>query len=602
MEENTHRKKHSQWLIMVYLAGDNNLSAHSIAFLQQLEAARYDHHVRVVAGFDSPTPWPKGARYLEIKRHRDPSYSDKMKWPLHNDLIQPGHIVVSPDFCDSQYRQPKPPDEPIAEEALARFLDWVQQYYRADHYMLILFGHGTLVAGNTFLADTSPPSYLKLDEFSRILREHFRDKIDILGFDNCVMNGIETAVELWKQVDYTLGSQGLMLANGWPVKDIIEVVGEDHSKTTKQVAESVLRVCARNLLDFSLMERSSEQAICDLKYFGKNDSLVTAVRGLSAKLQEGLRFRTVGKDKVELVFPVVRDVVRLARLEAQSYWSETFVDLYDFAALLLDKCNDFTKTLEGMVNCAFPCLPAHLASLQKSVKDYMSPWPLIRILKQIACWCKRITDVYKAGEIVPYKYYVGPQLQYSNGISIFFPWALPDGPITFDPVNEWEPKPKDYYLRTPFEEYRTYRFANCEYGDWSRFLEAFFRATLRNVRVTEHEYVDDDREFYKRQDVDSELATAVIDLQKSSSSTGESDEAECPSIKNYPRRFYLSPPDCKRRIDYKTHPVKAEIIHNPHLVSYLGWNIRGLLADVVGLPRRTLSTAEQDDAVFSDRD
>jgi hypothetical protein len=27
--------------------------------------------------------------------------------------------------------------------------------------MLILFGHGVLVAGNTFLADTTPPSFLR---------------------------------------------------------------------------------------------------------------------------------------------------------------------------------------------------------------------------------------------------------------------------------------------------------------------------------------------------------------------------------------------------------------------------------------------------------
>ncbi len=79
-EERCLDKKYSEWLVMVYLAGDNNLSAYSIAFLQELEAAlcnvplnECNRRARVVAAFDSPTPLPKGARYLEINRDKDPA-------------------------------------------------------------------------------------------------------------------------------------------------------------------------------------------------------------------------------------------------------------------------------------------------------------------------------------------------------------------------------------------------------------------------------------------------------------------------------------------------------------------------------------------------
>lgn len=592
MEEHQHpKKKHSPWLIMVYLAGDNNLSAFSIAFLQQLEAANPNGNVRVVAAFDSPTPWPKGARYLEVKRQHDPADQfKKMRWPLHNDLVQPGHIVVSPDFCE-QYKQPKPPDEPIAKEALARFFDWVRKHYSADRYMLIVFGHGTLVAGNTFLADTSPPSYLKLTEFSRILKHHLRAKIDILAFDNCIMNGIETAVQLLGQVHYTIGSQGLMLANGWPITDIIGLVGCHYCRPTDFIADQILRACARNLLDFALMDRSSEQAIVDVTKFGKDDKLVRAVRGLSAKLREGLAFKPGTSDK-ELLYPTVRDVVRLARLEAQSYWSETFVDLYDFAALLMDRCNDFLRILQGMMRSVFPWVAEDLEKRQATVKEFVSPWPLIKILKEIVYWCHEITDTFKYGSVVPRRYYVGPRLQYSNGVSIYFPWTLPEGPITFDPVHKYETEPRDYYLKTPFQEYERYRFAGPEYGDWKRFLKAFFRATLRDVRVVEYDYTMDDRHtFARRKDVLDKVATAFIDLQKSDSSTGEPDDSDDVQIKNYPRRFYISPADCRRRVEVpglqredKEKSTCAKDADNRREVSYLGWNIRGLLAEEVGLP------------------
>src|SRR6476469_2914195 len=131
-------KKESEWLVMVYLAGDNNLSAFSIAFLQELEAVKHNKKVRVVAAFDSTTPWPKGARYVEINRHNAQTQAPgKMKWPLHDDLVQPGHIVFSPDFRE-KIKPPQKPKEPIAREALARFLNWVKKCYTAQNYMLIL--------------------------------------------------------------------------------------------------------------------------------------------------------------------------------------------------------------------------------------------------------------------------------------------------------------------------------------------------------------------------------------------------------------------------------------------------------------------------------
>ena len=327
MSQNVEEKKHSKWLVMAYLAGDNNLSPYSIAFMQDLAAAEYPNDLRVVAAFDPPTPWSKGARYLEFKRPPNPARPAPMKWALHNDLVTPDHLVVSPDFCGKVAG--KDPDEPIAEEALVRFLNWVQKYYSADKHMLIVYGHGPLVASNTFLSDTSPPSYLKLGTFADILNR-FEPKIDILACDNCVMNGIETAVQLQTKVDYIIGSQGSMLVNGWPVRKIVEVVGENcittDPATVKKIAEKILRASARNLLDFALMERSSEQAVIDVTKFRNNDQIVTAVRALSAKLQCGLQFKP-GTDNKELLYPVVRDLVRLARLEAQSYWSEMYVDL-----------------------------------------------------------------------------------------------------------------------------------------------------------------------------------------------------------------------------------------------------------------------------------
>ena len=581
------KKKKSEWLVMIYLAGDNNLSASSIALLQDLEAARPHRHVRVLAAFDSATPIPTGARYVEIKRERDEPgpFSRRIKWPIHNDLVTPGHIVVTPDFCAPLGSAHFPSQETVAT-ALGRFLEFVRANYKAKRYMLILFGHGTLVAGNTFLADTQPPSYLKLDEFAEILRDHFRKKIDILGFDNCVMNGIETAVELQGQVDYTIGSQDLMLTFGWPFRKIIETIGDNHTLDSKRLSEAILRVCARNLLDFTFMERSSEQAICDVNKFTRDGPIVSAVKNLSTALQCGLQLNHCG----EVQFPLVRDVVQVARLEAQAYFGELFVDLYDFCEVLIRRSNDVLKSLQRLVPIIIQRMPhANEIDLdERSVKTLLLQWEDLHELEKIVKAAKEVISVFRSQEVVPRAYYVCPQLQYSHGISVFFPWTLPEGPITFEAVEGSGPDPSEYDFTTPFEVYRQYLFAREDYGDWARFLHAFFKATLRDVRRVEFDPVPDNKVFFRLKPINrDENLVPAIDLQKTDSNTTQ-DEFH-PPIKNYPRRFYISPADCQRQLPVfglpgHPEPNDSNVVSGPGRVSYLGWNVRGLVAEVIGLP------------------
>jgi cysteine peptidase C11 family protein len=578
--------KYTEWLIMVYLAGDNNLSPQSIGYLQELEDATHNENVRVVAGFDPSMPLPRGARYLEIKRHLATAHPyEDMDWPLHNDLLAPGHVVVMPDFCKTK-RQPVYPSEPVAKEAFARFLDWVSTCYEAKKYMLILFGHGPLVAGNTFLSDSTPPSYLKLKDLAKILKDHFcHKKINILGCDNCVMNGIETAVQLHDKVDYMIGSQGLMLINGWPFRKIIQEVGDNYQRDPKFIAERVLRVCAKNLLDFTLMERSSEQAICDVNKFCPTSNIVKAVKQLSVKLQEGLSVYDAGPQKGELLYPLVRDVVRQARIEAQAYWAETFVDLYDFCELLLLRCNDALCNLQTLIQKVFiSSLPPDKYQPAEIKKELLT-WPPIQRLQDVATACQGILKIFQTENVVIRSYYVCPQLQYSHGVSIYFPWTLPEGPLTFEPNGSQTP-----LIKTPFDEYGKYDFN--KYSDWANTLEAFFKATLRNVRRVEYEYTEDDVLFFNRsvisRDEHVERKTPAIDLLKSGQSSGEDDEFDFLRVKNYPRRFYLSPADCARMLPVygpggNATATREKVMANPGGVSYLGWNIRGFMAEVIGL-------------------
>lgn len=572
-----------EWTIMVYFAGDNSLSAQCIAIMQELEALDVDDNVRVLACFDSNTPLPKGSRYLEIKRGRRRRPTE-LEWGLHNDLVTPderGHENFAPDFCNPNPSSVLQVKEPVAGEGLARFLDWAMKTHRARRHILVLFGHGTAVAGQTFLVDNNPPSFLRLEELSKILGKHFggkdeggknRPRLDILACNNCVMNGIETAYEVRNAAEYMIGSQGLMLAVGWPYNRIYEAVRNNAANGSDFVAGEILKVCARNMLDFSLMDRSLDQSACNLTKFGEDGDIIPEVKALAVALQGGLLIDDGGN----VVYPMVRDIIRLARLEAQSFWDETFVDLYDFCELLMQRClqavEDQKRLLGGLPSDAKNAALEHLEGLDE-----------VKQLRGIAKSCLALLGEFKGA--VPLSYFIGSELQYSHGLSIYFPWTLPEGPHIYEPVKvrgaEHE-EPKEFTLHTPFDIYKKYDFAAA--SGWSDFLTSFFRATLRDVRTSDKIYKQTDGSVnFDGTPADDENAFPVT-LQKSSSDISSEGASVGIKIKNYPRRNYLSPADCRRKKDGKPAVGEIRQFSRDKEVSYLGWNIRGLVAEVVKPP------------------
>lgn len=577
------------WTIMVYLAGDNNLTTNCISVLQQLEAVKYNEDICVLACFDSNTPWPKGSRYLAISSRRQRG-DDRINWEIHNDLIpssERGDAIRAPNFCEvnGDYSgNTERVTRPAVAEGLKRFLNWaVEHNEESEKYMLILFGHGPVVAGQTFLARENPPSSLRFEDLKEILGRHFgpasnpelkrrfgpEKKLDILACQNCVMNGIETAYEVKDHVEFMIGSQGLVLAAGWPYEKIIGAIVENPKAESEEISRKLLKACARNLLDFSVMDRSSEQSVCNLARLQERDQNITmAIKDLAAALQEGLAFT----EENLLRYSIIPDAVRLARLEAQSYWGEVFVDLYDFCERLLKKCNEAVLAHNNVLK--------ELGSNGDMPKKFRETG-LMKTLKEIARCC---IEVMKAIErIVPLSYYIGSDLQYSHGLSIYFPWTLPGEPYFFTQIANAQ----DFVLKTAFETYSEYSFAKD--SGWGDFLKTFFKATLRKVRRSDRDFfLRDDSESLDQgligENIHAPAEVLAIDLQKSSPDTGRVDQEVWSNIKNYPRRNYLSPSDCSRRVDQAGSQKPGDpgfVSPTSPSVSYLGWNISGLVAEVI---------------------
>ena len=584
-------QKTPRWTIMVYLAGDNNLTTNCISVLQQLEAVKYKRNVRVLACFDSNTPWPKGSRYLAINCKWNKNNED-LDWEIYNDLIiteKRGHKINPPDFCSDTQVQGAPMKRTDVAEGLKRFMQWAMKHHRkSDPCMLVLYGHGPVVAGKTFLAQEHPVSSLTMTDIPTILKPHFggeRRKLEILAFQNCAMNGVETAWEVKDYVNYMIGSQGLVLSYGWPYERIMSALVDNPNDKPIQIAEKILKACARHLIDFAVMDRSSEQSVCDLSKLRESENITAAITKLVNKLKESLTFIPVQNERClqdkgqrVLQYPLICDAVRLARLEAQTFWGETFVDVYDFCERLLKKCNE-AILVQNEVASELAC--------NLNVDGSLDPWlrkmPLVEKLEGIIDCCMEVMK--RVEEMVPHSYYIGSDLQYSRGLSIYFPWSMPGEPYTFTYSNDL----KEHELVTAFETYSRYDFVDK--SGWAGFLKSFYKATLRKVRRS-------DREFCRRSLNESlslgmvregyKAPTVVLTteyLQKTDSNSGGVDLEVWSNVKNYPRRNYLSPSDCPRKPDNtKDRPAEGSPYYqncdSPH-VSYLGWNICELVADVI---------------------
>src|SRR5262249_26214796 len=159
-----------------------------------------------------------------------------------------------------------------------------------------------IVAGQTFLLAENPASFLRLEDLQSVLSDHFGEKhkrkLDILAFQNCVMNGIETAYAIKDHADFMIGSQGLVLATGWPYEKMIGAVVNDPDADTEVIAQQLLKACARSMLDFAVMDRSSEQSACNLTGMRGSNTITIGIKRLVEALVEGLSFKIEDKRRV----------------------------------------------------------------------------------------------------------------------------------------------------------------------------------------------------------------------------------------------------------------------------------------------------------------
>ncbi|CAN2041724.1 hypothetical protein GMMP15_570001 [Candidatus Magnetomoraceae bacterium gMMP-15] len=107
-------------------------------------------------------------------------------------------------------------------ETLRDFIIWVQDNYPAQHYGLTVWDHGSGIFRRSIFGSSADEKGcvgdMKLWEMDNALSEFttaIGKKIDVVGFDVCLLGQVETVYQLKNYADYVIASEFMEPGDGW---------------------------------------------------------------------------------------------------------------------------------------------------------------------------------------------------------------------------------------------------------------------------------------------------------------------------------------------------------------------------------------------------
>ncbi len=149
-------------------------------------------------------------------------------------------------------------------DTLKDFVTYCSKNYPANRNMLIFWNHGGGIIYGYGYDDTSyfSSDTLNVDEIQKALSEagvYF----DFIGFDACIMGGIETACALYDFSDYLIVSEDFESADGWEYTRWLSALGQNSSTPTPDLAKII---CDDFVKESKNADSEGILALIDLSY------------------------------------------------------------------------------------------------------------------------------------------------------------------------------------------------------------------------------------------------------------------------------------------------------------------------------------------------
>jgi hypothetical protein len=439
-----------EWTVMVYLAGDNNLTEDMVNSLHGLRKAMQkpgaSDQIDVVAVYDSGYPTVKITHYrfeYRVKPGELQSYAVNGPAPVPTPTLRnPNDILFIKDF-----------------------VKWAAKNYPAKKYAMIMSGHSDAILGRTMFRDENPATKLSLRFLARLLRESAaenlkRKKFDIIGFDSCLMGMLEVGCQLTDITDYLVSSQGLAPTAGWAYDEVLKsLVTKKGLLSPKEFAESIVvnqiesskefRVSGR-FMSLSSVELWNEKAPKIKKAF----QIKRRIDGLGRIFNDVLKLPRLTTDKIPqsvvesnvMVIVAILKIIHDSHHISQTSLHDQAVDIIDFVEALEHNCKIKKHELYVILGAPPTSGPARQLWL---------------VINQIIRQCDLLkADLSGLNGYVQVSRSSGPDYQFAKGVSLFFPWTR----VAFDLV---------------YNTYSKLRFSSYGRSQWMKFIEKYTELTLR---------------------------------------------------------------------------------------------------------------------------
>jgi hypothetical protein len=492
-QKDKNEDEEEKWTLMFYFASDNPLAPNVVTQLKAMTNAGFHQNVNVVCHFDPQTEGTDTHvfdvnlvnKLIQKTVHPTHTYKfwgendtfirnlvfDKL-WSEHDEYPdgtkirqQVGEVLRNryeglgydppdptkrkngnrPEVKGKVEAEPKPSLEPGPKASLEAFLKFCAESYRADRYMLFILGHGLVVGNDMFLYDDNAEERsLSLKNLAAVL-ERFTDwtdkKLDLISFHSCSMSSIEVGYELRDSAKHMLASQGPAFVGSWPYREILtrlftdKISREKRGEKPPSVRSSIEKIFTyvlRYSYDFQLAGYSFDLCLSNLDAV---DQITSRLHALATCLTSCLK----KKERF------VKEAILLAHWDAQSFWQESYTDLYDFCFCLKRRCEEMSLASAETKACLKPiikkCEPI-IAALESDLQ---------RI---------DLSEGERVGNgTIVRTAFAGPKYQYAHGLSVYFPWAQPSN---------------DFFWQTEYK--KKYAFVHT---GWAEFLQTYFDETQR---------------------------------------------------------------------------------------------------------------------------
>ncbi len=397
---------------MIYMAGDNNLSVDMAYAMEQIKgvAGEGAESPNLFVYYDGNSP-SIPTLYCDFSEPKKPKYVRSFRVPK------------------KLYDVPAKQNENAAnKKSVINFVDWcvnrvevenqngeISYGRRARKYAMIFSGHSLGFQDIGLFKDETSGRSMKMEDLYFVLQrlvssenELERDikgyglrgeereiettvllgqKLDILGFDSCVMGMLEVGYQFGYVAKTMIASEGSVPNAGWTYAKILGcLTGENGNGRPDNVAEKFVTDFIRSQDSYTVGGVSVDMAAWDLS---KLTDLAAAFDGLSVLLIDCF------EDEQSRIYRQMERIILQVHWKCQSYMYDQNVDLGDFCQLLDKEC--------GLV------------------AEELGDGDDLVILNEIQDQCGIVLGELKKAVIL--SGFSGGAYQYSNGISVFFPWS-----------------------------------------------------------------------------------------------------------------------------------------------------------------------------------